>query len=287
MHGRLSSGSRSSGGRFSQTRPIRKSNTNEQHGMELGSENEPDDILRIPAKTPFPASGPSSDDGAAAVEEVPHHWSYTMGFYNATGSGQEAAMQKPVEDILKESKLGTAEPEDDRVAGVVWNLWRIAGDLDELRKEAEARNTNLAEENATLLTKLAALERELDPIQQVFKIIMHGPKIEKELQQEAEKILAQNLHVDVRVTQAFYLKSAADKPHRLMIKVASMGQANDIVHNRWRLKGKDLKILDELSKTELATHGQLWGKFREAREAGKQAWFVRARLFVDREEVTL
>jgi hypothetical protein len=159
--------------------------------------------------------------------------------------------------------------------------------------EIKAQLDRLVDDMRTLKDQ-AALERQ-DPIPHsgdrtpeglTFKIrmpwrLIHGHN----LVQEAEQAIFHALHVRVTVTQAFYLRTAANSPCRMMIKVAEVRHADAITRNRWKLKNTQLTILDELTQEEMTTHKLLWGKFSEARRAGKQAWFVRARLYVEREEV--
>ena len=67
--------------------------------------------------------------------------------------------------------------------------------------------------------------------------------------------------------------------------VATSGEAALIVSKRCALKGKQKHIMDLLSPEEHAEHARLWPQFQQARLAGKQAQFHRARLVVDGERV--
>lgn len=106
------------------------------------------------------------------------------------------------------------------------------------------------------------------------------------LAMQASKLIAEHLKVHVWVTEAFYLKTADGKQPRLLVKISSAAQAAIITRNRKALKGnKDLQILDELTKEEMVQHAALWPQFTAARAAGKAAWFIRARLYVEGAEV--
>ena len=67
--------------------------------------------------------------------------------------------------------------------------------------------------------------------------------------------------------------------------VATSGEAALIVSRRCALKGTKMHIMDLLSPEEHAEHARLWPQFAQARLAGKQAQFHRARLVVGGERV--
>lgn len=115
----------------------------------------------------------------------------------------------------------------------------------------------------------------------------------QQLAQHVERLIADKLKdragksVVVNLTYARRLRPSAEHKtsRKVMIKVSTMWEAEALRECRTQLKGSGITILDELTHEEVAARQQLWGRFQEARKAGKKTYFNRARLYVENKEV--
>lgn len=92
---------------------------------------------------------------------------------------------------------------------------------------------------------------------------------------------------DVRITNVYHLKVEEGRPARIFIHVDSHLDAKDIVVRRKALKGTGVVINDYLTKEEMKLKNLLWPQYKELRDQGVDAYFIRARLYVERVEIPL
>jgi hypothetical protein len=73
--------------------------------------------------------------------------------------------------------------------------------------------------------------------------------------------------------------------YRIYFRVGSLEQAELLVRRRCALRGWGDLLMEVLTPVEREHRRRLWPAFEAAQEAGRQAQFVRSRLYVDGKEL--
>jgi len=144
-----------------------------------------------------------------------------------------------------------------------------------------------------------------------FKLVMPSADLfaggevnsKRQLASKVESVLSQHLHpqggselhvdvCDVRLLtrkgqQRNEPQSAAAGSPAVSFQVKDRLQAEDIRRLRGQLKGKNICVFDELTPDEYARFKALKPQFDAAKKDRKEAYFRRARLFINKVEVTV
>jgi hypothetical protein len=129
-----------------------------------------------------------------------------------------------------------------------------------------------------------------------FKLAVPGDVRDsgRDLAQGVERTLFNYMGVEVKVVEARRLPpprapwtpAQGQQPRSLILfRVSDMWAADDIVKARRCLRNSGVTVFDHLSPAELETHKSLRSAFDEAVSSKKQAYFQRARLYVNGKEV--